>query len=65
MSVPNLPSVCQKLWELDDNRLAPRRDYEVNLQARLVYKSKTWSTRMVPVMQLITPFPTCHPNTTA
>ncbi len=32
MSVPNLPSVCQQLWELDDNRLVPRRDYEINLQ---------------------------------
>ena len=28
-----LSKVCQSLWELDENRLVPGKDYEINLQA--------------------------------
>lgn len=32
MSIPSIGQVCQELWNVDDNRLEPRRDYEINLQ---------------------------------
>jgi len=33
VSDAELKSICGKLWELDDNRLVPGKDYEIQLQA--------------------------------
>lgn len=30
----DLSAAAQKLWDLDDNRLIPGEDYEINLQVR-------------------------------
>jgi hypothetical protein len=32
----SLSEACGKLWDLDDNRLEPGRDYHLNLQVRKI-----------------------------
>lgn len=35
----SLSAACSKLWELDDNRLVPGSDYQLNLQVRALART--------------------------